>query len=132
MISQRGDRPASAAVRRNNFSTSRPNGRRVKTNRDPTNGGSAARRDRWRRLGGLACATALAGEENVHVTLVDRHNYHCFQPLLYQVSTAALSPDDIAVPIRRVLSRAKNVDVVLAEVPEKAFSELVSVRGASR
>ncbi|RDE07231.1 NAD(P)/FAD-dependent oxidoreductase [Sphingomonas aracearum] len=66
-------------------------------------------------FGGLACARALAGAE-VDVTLVDRRNHHLFQPLLYQVSTAALSPADIAVPIRRVLSRAKNVEVLLAEV----------------
>ena len=66
-------------------------------------------------FGGLACAKALAGGD-VHVTLVDRHNHHLFQPLLYQVSTAALSPTDIATPIRRVLARAKNIDVVLAEV----------------
>lgn len=66
-------------------------------------------------FGGLACARALAGAD-VQVTLVDRRNHHLFQPLLYQVSTAALSPADIAVPIRRVLARARNVDVMLAEV----------------
>lgn len=66
-------------------------------------------------FGGLACAKALAGAD-VHVTVVDRRNHHLFQPLLYQVSTAALSPADIAAPIRRVLARARNVDVVLAEV----------------
>lgn len=66
-------------------------------------------------FGGLACAKALAGAE-AHVTLVDRRNHHLFQPLLYQVSTAALSPADIAAPIRRVLARARNVDVVLGEV----------------
>ena len=66
-------------------------------------------------FGGLACARALAGA-NLHVVLIDRRNHHLFQPLLYQVSTAALSPADIAAPIRRVLARAKNVDVVLAEV----------------
>jgi len=54
----------------------------------------------------------------VHVTVVDRRNHHLFQPLLYQVSTAALSPADIAAPIRRVLARARNVNVVLAEVVE--------------
>jgi NADH:ubiquinone reductase (H+-translocating) len=66
-------------------------------------------------FGGLACARALAGA-NLHVILIDRRNHHLFQPLLYQVSTAALSPADIAAPIRGVLARAKNVDVVLAEV----------------
>jgi NADH dehydrogenase len=66
-------------------------------------------------FGGLACARALAGAD-VHVTLIDRRNYHLFQPLLYQVATAALSPADIAEPIRRVLAAAKNINVVLAEV----------------
>lgn len=66
-------------------------------------------------FGGLACAKALAGAD-VDVTLVDRRNHHLFQPLLYQVSTAALSPADIAAPIRAVLARARNIDVVLAEV----------------
>jgi NADH dehydrogenase len=66
-------------------------------------------------FGGLACARAVAGAD-VHVTLVDKRNHHLFQPLLYQVSTAALSPADIAAPIRAVLARAKNIDVVLAEV----------------
>lgn len=64
---------------------------------------------------GLACARELAGAD-VQVVLIDRRNHHLFQPLLYQVSTAALSPADIAVAIRRVLHKAENVDVVLAEV----------------
>jgi NADH dehydrogenase len=66
-------------------------------------------------FGGLACARALAGAD-VHVTLIDKRNHHLFQPLLYQVATAALSPADIAVPIRRVLARARNIDVVLGQV----------------
>ena len=66
-------------------------------------------------FGGLACAQALAGAP-VHVTLIDKRNHHLFQPLLYQVSTAALSPADIAAPIRKALARAENIDVVLAEV----------------
>jgi NADH dehydrogenase len=66
-------------------------------------------------FGGLACARALAGAQ-AHVVLIDRRNHHLFQPLLYQVSTAALSPADIAAPIRRVLARAPNLDVMLAEV----------------
>ena len=52
----------------------------------------------------------------VDVTLVDRHNYHLFQPLLYQVATAALSPADIAYPIRRIFRNQKNVKVVLGTV----------------
>lgn len=64
---------------------------------------------------GLACARELAGGA-ADVTLVDKRNHHLFQPLLYQVSTAALSPADIAVPLRAVLAKAKNVRVVLGEV----------------
>lgn len=66
-------------------------------------------------FGGLACAQAL-GETNIRVTIIDRNNYHLFVPLLYQVATAALSPADIAQPIRRILSRHPNIDVVLGEV----------------
>src|SRR5215217_5714686 len=66
-------------------------------------------------FGGLTAAKALAGAP-VEVTLVDRHNCHLFQPLLYQVATAALSPADIASPIRAILSRPRNAAVVLAEV----------------
>ena len=51
----------------------------------------------------------------MRVTLVDRHNYHLFQPLLYQVATAGLSPGDIAQPIRNILRRSPNIAVVLAE-----------------
>src|SRR3954463_13545549 len=64
---------------------------------------------------GLACAKAL-GNTPARVTLIDRANYHLFVPLLYQVATAALSPADIARPIRRILGRYKNIDVVLGEV----------------
>ena len=66
-------------------------------------------------FGGLACAQALGGRA-ARVTIVDRHNYHLFVPLLYQVATAALSPADIAEPIRKVLRRHENVDVVMGEV----------------
>jgi NADH dehydrogenase len=65
-------------------------------------------------FGGLDAARALAGAP-VRVTLIDRHNYHLFQPLLYQVATASLSPGDIAAPIRWVLRRQTNVEVLLAE-----------------
>jgi NADH dehydrogenase len=64
---------------------------------------------------GLACARAL-GSTGARVTIVDRHNYHLFVPLLYQVATAALSPADIAEPIRKILRRHRNVDVLLGEV----------------
>jgi len=66
-------------------------------------------------FGGLHAARGLAGAP-VRVTLVDRHNYHLFQPLLYQVATASLSPADIASPIRWILRRQRNVQVLLAEV----------------
>ena len=65
-------------------------------------------------FGGLAAARALARAE-VQITLIDRRNHHLFQPLLYQVATAALSPADIAYPIRAALSRQRNVRVLLAE-----------------
>jgi NADH dehydrogenase len=65
-------------------------------------------------FGGLATARALA-RAPVHVTLLDRHNHHLFQPLLYQVATAGLSPAEIASPIRRILSDQRNVTVLLAE-----------------
>ncbi|MGI8841579.1 MAG: NAD(P)/FAD-dependent oxidoreductase [Caulobacteraceae bacterium] len=66
-------------------------------------------------FGGLECAKALAGAA-ADVTIIDRTNHHTFQPLLYQVATAALSPADIAWPIRALLSVQTNVRVVMAEV----------------
>ena len=65
-------------------------------------------------FGGLYAAQALRKAE-VQITLVDRRNHHLFQPLLYQVATAALSPANIAVALRRVLRAQKNVEVVLGE-----------------
>jgi NADH dehydrogenase len=65
-------------------------------------------------FGGLYAARALRGAA-LHVTVVDRRNHHLFQPLLYQVATAALNPADIAAPIRSVFRGARNVSVVLAE-----------------
>jgi NADH dehydrogenase len=64
---------------------------------------------------GLACAKEL-GNTNIRVTVIDRRNYHLFVPLLYQVATAALSPADIAEPIRRIVNRCPNVSVLLGEV----------------
>ena len=66
-------------------------------------------------FGGLYAARALAGRP-VRVTLLDRRNHHLFQPLLYQVATAALNPSDIATPLRSILRRAPNVTVLLGEV----------------
>jgi NADH dehydrogenase len=65
-------------------------------------------------FGGLNAAQALA-RAPVRVTLIDRRNYHLFQPLLYQVATAALNPSDIAYPIRSVLAHQRNARVLLAE-----------------
>jgi NADH dehydrogenase len=65
-------------------------------------------------FGGLDAARVFRGAQ-VRVTLLDRHNYHLFQPLLYQVATAALSPGDVASPIRWILRKQKNVQVLLAE-----------------
>src|SRR5262245_19758101 len=66
-------------------------------------------------FGGLSAAKQLA-RAPFDVTIVDRHNYHLFQPLLYQVATAGLSPGDIASPIRGILRRQKNAQVILAKV----------------
>lgn len=66
---------------------------------------------------GLACARALRGAP-VRITLIDRSNYHLFQPLLYQVATAALSPADIAMPIRTILRKQENVEVWMGDVEE--------------
>jgi len=66
-------------------------------------------------FGGLSSAKKLAGKP-VDVTLVDRKNHHTFQPLLYQVATSVLSPGQIASPLRHILRRASNVEVIMAEV----------------
>ena len=66
-------------------------------------------------FGGLEATKALA-RADVDVTLVDAYNHHCFQPLLYQVATAALSPADVAWPIRAIMREQKNVRVIMARV----------------
>ena len=66
-------------------------------------------------FGGLWAAKAL-GRKRVDVTLIDRKNHHTFQPLLYQVATAVLSPGEIASPIRRILYKNKNTQVIIGEV----------------
>src|SRR5262245_13305976 len=66
-------------------------------------------------FGGLQTAKALA-RVAVDVTVIDRQNHHCFQPLLYQVATAALSPADVAWPIRHILRKQENATVLMAEV----------------
>ncbi|MFQ5691133.1 MAG: NAD(P)/FAD-dependent oxidoreductase [Gemmatimonadota bacterium] len=94
-------------------------------------------------FGGLAAVRALAHAE-ADVVLIDKRNHHLFQPLLYQVATAALSPGNIAAPIRRILARQANCQVMMAEVTgvdieartvtladqEYAFDYLVLAAGA--
>jgi NADH:ubiquinone reductase (H+-translocating) len=65
---------------------------------------------------GVGCVKRLAREEGVRVTLIDRHNYHQFQPLLYQVATSQLASSDIAFSLRKLFRRHQNVDVKLGEV----------------
>lgn len=66
-------------------------------------------------FGGLFAARSLA-RAAADVVVIDRHNYHLFQPLLYQVAVAALPPSDIAWPIRAILRRQRNTTVLLEEV----------------
>lgn len=65
---------------------------------------------------GINAAKILARNDNIQVTVIDRRNHHLFQPLLYQVATAGLSPADIATPIRAILGRYKNTETYLAEL----------------
>jgi NADH:ubiquinone reductase (H+-translocating) len=65
---------------------------------------------------GVGCARRLAGRDDVHVTLIDRNNYHQFQPLLYQVATSQLAPSDVAYSLRKLFPDDGNVDVKLADV----------------
>lgn len=78
-------------------------------------------------FGGLSAAVTLS-KAPVDVTLLDRHNYHLFQPLLYQVATAGLSPAQIASPIRRIVARQKNVTVLMDKVIDidRTQSEVVT------
>ena len=66
-------------------------------------------------FGGIEAAKSLR-RAPVEVTVIDRQNHHCFQPLLYQVATAALSPADVAWPIRHILRKQQNATVLMAEV----------------
>jgi NADH dehydrogenase len=95
-------------------------------------------------FGGLTAATALASAP-VKIIVIDRQNYHTFQPLLYQVATAGLSPGEIAEPIRAILRRHKNIEVLMSEVTgfdlenrmvqtsdhEVAYDALIVAAGAS-
>src|SRR3954451_20894364 len=65
---------------------------------------------------GVGCVRRLAKHGDVHVTLIDRNNYHQFQPLLYQVATSLLAPNDVAFSLRKLFHEHPNVDVKLGEV----------------
>ena len=65
---------------------------------------------------GVGCVRRLAKHDDVHVTLIDRNNYHQFQPLLYQVATSLLAPNDVAFSLRKLFHEHPNVDVKLGEV----------------
>jgi NADH:ubiquinone reductase (H+-translocating) len=67
-------------------------------------------------FGGLATAKNLSKNKKIKITLIDKRNYHLFQPLLYQVAMAALSPAEIAYPLRALLTKNKNIDILLGEV----------------
>ena len=64
---------------------------------------------------GMAVLQGLAGKQEVHITLLDRHNYHQFKPLLYQVATSALTPDDAATTFRRAFEDYSNINIKMAE-----------------
>jgi NADH dehydrogenase len=95
-------------------------------------------------FGGLHAARALAGKP-IRVTLIDKRNYHLFQPLLYQVATAGISPHEIAYPVRAIFQRQKNFEfmmarvngvdfgrkTVLTESGEVAYDHLILAAGAS-
>src|SRR5580765_2761619 len=65
---------------------------------------------------GVGCARRLAKHQDVRVTLLDRNNYHQFQPLLYQLATSQLASSDVAYSLRKLFSDNENVDVKLADV----------------
>lgn len=75
-------------------------------------------------FGGMNVAKTLSNT-NYDITIIDKANHHLFQPLLYQVATAALSPGDIATPIRSVFTKQANVKVVLGEVVEVSKTDQV-------
>lgn len=83
-------------------------------------------------FGGLSAAKSLSKSPNIKITLIDKKNYHLFQPLLYQVAMAGLSPAEIAYPLRAILASHKNVDILLGEVKvinkEEKYVETASNR----
>lgn len=82
---------------------------------------------------GVGCVKRLAREDGVTVTLVDQHNYHQFQPLLYQVATSQLASSDIAFSLRKLFRKHENVDVKLGEVAElDPAARTVTLAGGER
>lgn len=95
-------------------------------------------------FGGVAVARGLASVHDCDVELIDRRNFHLFQPLLYQVAMAGLNPSDVAIPLRRLFSKQRNLRITLAEVEDvdlagkrirfddawRAFDHLVIATGA--
>ncbi|MDF3820311.1 NAD(P)/FAD-dependent oxidoreductase [Leptospira sp. 96542] len=78
-------------------------------------------------FGGLQVIKSLANNKNYEIIVIDKRNHHLFQPLLYQVATAVLSPADIAIPSRSITTKYKNVKILLGEVTEINFdSQTVS------
>src|SRR5262245_56386005 len=82
-------------------------------------------------FGGLNAAMGLS-KADVDVTVVDRRNYHLFQPLLYQVATAGLSPAQIAMPIRHILRRQKNATVLMDRVEHVDTAARLVITGSRR
>jgi len=84
-------------------------------------------------FGGLTAAQTFANKKGIDVLLIDRTNHHLFQPLLYQVATSALSPGDIATPIRSVFRGKKNVKVIMDDVieVEKSQKRITGTSGKS-
>jgi NADH:quinone reductase (non-electrogenic) len=76
-------------------------------------------------FGGLQAVSKLRKHEHIEVTLIDRRNFHLFQPLVYQVATGALSPGEIAMPLRSIFKRSPNVRVLLGEVGEVDLAKRV-------
>src|SRR3984893_14431156 len=79
-------------------------------------------------FGGLYASKALANPQ-VDVTMIDRTNHHLFQPLLYQVATAGLSPGDIAQPIRHILREAENIEILMEGVDRIDVAQKLVITG---
>src|ERR1700735_581684 len=80
-------------------------------------------------FGGLNAAKIFRNRKNIALTMIDRRNHHLFQPLLYQVATAGLSPAEIAVPIRSILSGTRNTEVLLGRAEGVDFKNKILKTG---